>query len=812
MENHKIFQTAAKTSCNFCIHWYIIGLSKRGSRDASGPAREKLKERTIMKKKLLSLALVLVMALTLLPTAAFATDGADNLDGTPETTDPQQTGTPSDTTGSSGTTTSCTHATKTKVDEIPATCINPGTAEHWVCANPSCDGQNLVFLSDTADASLVDASTLVISATGVHNWGSDGKCTTPGCTAENTSTTPDPTPSACNHVATGGTLAVERAAVAPTCKTEGSKAYYKCSKCGYYFIDGAFNNPLLAVSVEALKVPATGRHVPPASSAFTIDKITSTHHTYDCTTCDTKGISEPHTPNSSGVCTVCGFQGAVTPSYRYLDITSAYVNSYSISVTWYSDLPDGTYFDIYVDSNFRRTVNPSKSSSGHFSATVDYSYYLDESYYNITVYARDNHSIYDSVRAYNRYYDHDYDYWYPNSTPSTNSYGIPYASQVNGRYSASEAIRILRNKNQYNLQNDLMSSSSALDSFERLESAVKSANSVYVNIDVDRSGVPSALRSGSGIQISGAAFNASRTNSTVRLVVDGPSVNRYAGRGYQFSMTLTGVDSASSLDVPVVVSMPLPSDISASYVKVLHYHNSSVPTVITPKVSGGRISFPLTGFSDFVVTDGGVPNYTYVSDGYGGYYVPVGNVARRSLIDEHLSVVLPIIASTAPNGYVYDDVSGTYWAAPQIAWARDGGLMTGYYDGTFRPYAGTTRQELWMVLARLSGANPADMWAAREWAMNVGITDGTNPQSPLSNQQMITMLYRYASYRRMNLTAPTTMLSIYHDGASVSPYARTAMAWAINQGIVTGNGTGYLNPQNIATRADFAVYLYRFLQ
>ena len=117
-----------------------------------------------------------------------------------------------------------------------------------------------------------------------------------------------------------------------------------------------------------------------------------------------------------------------------------------------------------------------------------------------------------------------------------------------------------------------------------------------------------------------------------------------------------------------------------------------------------------------------------------------------------------------------------------------------------------------MVLARLAGAQPADMWAAREWAMSAGITDGTNPYSPLSTQQMIAMLYRYAGYRGMNLAAPTANLALYRDSGSLSPYARTPMSWAINQGIVTGIGDGRLNPQNIATRADFAVYLYRFIR
>lgn len=740
-----------------------------------------------MKKKLLSLALVLVMALTLLPTAAFA-EGLEGGDPIDPPVDPCTEHVYVD-----GVCTNCGEEQPADIlsQEKPADINNSGDIRQ------SNDGQQLDGGEDPNGGQQPtpapgSGDELNEDTTGGNQSGSGDSGSGSG---DSETTTP------------AGLVKVE--AKPATCTETGTGEYYKDAS-GKLFANAAGTTEITAPPTIA----ALG-HL--WSTTFEVEDISATQHTYKCTRekCDATR-AEDHS-FESGKCKVCDFSQSTsgTSPYRYLDITSAYVNSYSISVTWYSDLPDGTSFDIYVDSSSRRTVTPDKSSSGYFSATVDFGYYLDESYYIVSVYAHDNDSIHDSYRAYNRYYDHDYDYWYPdhyypNSTPSTNSYGIPDASQVNGRYSASEAIRILRNKNQSALQSDLMSSSSAMNSFDRLESAVKYANNVSVNVSVDRSDVPSPFRS--GISISGAAFNASYTNSTVRLVVDAPSVNRFTGHGYQFSMTLTGVDNASSLDVPVVVSLPLPSDISASYVKVLHYHNSSVPTVITPEVSNGKIRFPLTGFSDFVVTDGGFPNYTYVSDGYGGYYVPAGNVSRWSLVDEHLAAVLPIIAATTPNGYVYDDVSGTYWAAPQIAWARDGGLMTGYFDGTFRPYSGTTRQELWMVLARLSGVNPADMWAAREWAMNIGITDGTNPHSPLSNQQMITMLYRYASYRRMNLTAPTTMLSLYHDSASVSPYARTAMAWAINQGIVTGNGTNYLYPQNIATRADFAVYLYRFLQ
>ena len=744
-----------------------------------------------MKKKLLSLALVFVMALTLLPTAAFATDDADSNPST------------------------CEHVYTDDSD----TCTLCGESKTAPVDDTTDDNNNDNNNDNNADDNTDRTTEKTTTPPGSDNSGggtptipgsgsSSGETpTTPGSGNSGGGTTTDPTPPTTPTTGCGHTREkVDRGE--PTCVkpgyllAKGDSAWY-CATCNggtYYTTETGME------TVSVTKIAATEKHTIPTEHTFASTDVSDKTHTYTCAVCGQK-VSDDHV-YESGKCKVCGFQRTVTPSPSgYVSITSAYVNSYSIDVTWRSDLADGTDFEIYVDGRYRVTVHPSKSSSGYFSATVDFSYYLDESYYIVDVYARDNSSAHDSIRVYNRYYDRDYDYWYsdryyPNSTPSTNSSGIPYASQVNGRYSASEAIRILRNKNQGTLQYDLLNSSSASSSFYDLEQAVKRANNVSVQVDIDRGDVPGAIRN---IQIVGAAFNASSTNSTVRLVVDAPTQGRYTGYGYAFSMSLTGVGGDSSLDVPVKITMPVPSDINANSVRILHYHNSNTPTVIEPKVSGSSMSFTVTGFSDFVVTDRRADPYYYY------YYTPgVPASARRSIMEEHLAVVLPILASMPPSGYVFDDVGPGHWAAAEIAWARDGGMMSGYYDGTFRPYAATTRQELWMVLARLAGARPADMWAAREWAMNAGISDGRNPHSTLSVQQMITMLYRYAQYLGVDV-GPQASLRGYRDSAAISGYARSAMAWAVEQGIVVGDGDNCLNPQNIATRADFAVYLYRFI-
>ena len=161
------------------------------------------------------------------------------------------------------------------------------------------------------------------------------------------------------------------------------------------------------------------------------------------------------------------------------------------------------------------------------------------------------------------------------------------------------------------------------------------------------------------------------------------------------------------------------------------------------------------------------------------------------------------------NGDLPNDVSKDYGADPYIGWAYQRGVMNGTGNGNFSPNGLTNRQQLWMVLARLSGEKPLNMAAARAWAMSNGISDGTNPGGSLTRQQLVAMLYRYAQMRGCDLTA-SGELGNYNDARNVSSYARQAMAWAVGNGIVTGTADLRLNPQGTATRSHFAAMMFRF--
>ena len=69
------------------------------------------------------------------------------------------------------------------------------------------------------------------------------------------------------------------------------------------------------------------------------------------------------------------------------------------------------------------------------------------------------------------------------------------------------------------------------------------------------------------------------------------------------------------------------------------------------------------------------------------------------------------------------------------------------------------------------------------------------------------MLWRYAGE-----PASDYSLSAFADADSVSGYAATAMAWAVEHGIITGVTDTTLVPQGTATRAQCAAMLMRFVE
>ena len=158
----------------------------------------------------------------------------------------------------------------------------------------------------------------------------------------------------------------------------------------------------------------------------------------------------------------------------------------------------------------------------------------------------------------------------------------------------------------------------------------------------------------------------------------------------------------------------------------------------------------------------------------------------------------------------FTDVAEGEWFYGYVEYVYENGLMDGVSDTTFEPNAEMTRAMVWAILARIDGETVTGVnWAetAREWAMANGVSDGEDANGYVTREQLATMLWRYAGE-----PASSYSLSAYTDAGSVSGYAATAMAWAVEQGIITGVTDATLEPQGTATRAQCAAILMRFME
>ena len=191
---------------------------------------------------------------------------------------------------------------------------------------------------------------------------------------------------------------------------------------------------------------------------------------------------------------------------------------------------------------------------------------------------------------------------------------------------------------------------------------------------------------------------------------------------------------------------------------------------------------------------------TYEGDGEYSFKMPAGQVEIEASFRQ-TAVGLP-----------FTDVPGDYWAYDEISWAYENDYMNGTSAATFNPGGTVTRQQVWMILARMSGAHPADMAAAKAWATASGVSDGSNPGAPVTRQQFAVMLYRFAQEQGYDVSVgENTNILSYADFDQLGEYAIPAMQWACGAGIINGTSADTLSPYGSATRAQTAAMLYRWL-
>ncbi|HIV20623.1 MAG TPA: S-layer homology domain-containing protein [Candidatus Scatomorpha stercorigallinarum] len=200
-------------------------------------------------------------------------------------------------------------------------------------------------------------------------------------------------------------------------------------------------------------------------------------------------------------------------------------------------------------------------------------------------------------------------------------------------------------------------------------------------------------------------------------------------------------------------------------------------------------------------------------EGYELVYITVDGepISGSSFVMPGHAVEVSAVFAEIGKEVNFVDVSRADWFYDYVQYVAQNGLMEGTTRTAFEPNASMTRAMFWTVLARIDGETiTGDAWKtlAQTWAVESGISDGTNADALITREQMVTMLYRYAG----SPVAGGMAISEFTDGASVSGYATDAVTWALSEGILTGMGDGILAPQGTATRAQAAAMLMRFVE
>lgn len=190
-------------------------------------------------------------------------------------------------------------------------------------------------------------------------------------------------------------------------------------------------------------------------------------------------------------------------------------------------------------------------------------------------------------------------------------------------------------------------------------------------------------------------------------------------------------------------------------------------------------------------------------------------------------------------GYAFRDMPApSIWSHAGLDYCIDRGYIAGTSATTVTPDGECTRAMIVSILYRVQGepakvngyelkklAAPFDdvergRWYtdAIWWAKLTGVVSGMSPSTfapddPITRAQLAVILYNYTKQFAPESLTETGSLAGFPDAGSVPSWARTAMAWAVGNGLISGvgeNGVSYLRPEGCATRAQVATILMNY--
>ena len=188
---------------------------------------------------------------------------------------------------------------------------------------------------------------------------------------------------------------------------------------------------------------------------------------------------------------------------------------------------------------------------------------------------------------------------------------------------------------------------------------------------------------------------------------------------------------------------------------------------------------------------------------------------------------IPVVAEQPTNDEkeIFNDISGVSWAHEAIYALFQKGVVNGIDEGKFSPNQTLTREQLAKIIClgfeisepKITGNNFEDVkngewyYKSVDTLYNSGIMKGVSDNlfgvgMEVTRQDIAVVIYRLIANGEK-----TEASKEFSDGNEISEYARDAVAFLVEKGILNGFEDGSFRPKTACTRAQAVKIIYEAL-
>lgn len=196
-------------------------------------------------------------------------------------------------------------------------------------------------------------------------------------------------------------------------------------------------------------------------------------------------------------------------------------------------------------------------------------------------------------------------------------------------------------------------------------------------------------------------------------------------------------------------------------------------------------------------------------------------LAGSEFIGEIQIVVSPLMQSA-----YFSDMYNHTWAISSADYLYSTGVTSGVASGSYGPSNLISRGDYALMIQKafrfgdIAGEPFSDVPTSSYYSNAIttlrymGVLSGSdnmyNPTESISRQDAMIMMHKAMVAANKSLpSADLLVLYGFRDVTSIYTYAADSLSIMVQAGIVDGDSSGYLNPQNLMTRAEMAIVMHK---